>query len=184
MESKFQICLASLCWQFFPCRSHVHDRLEAMVWRTCRDVSWNSKSLAVPAPAIHLIEVLLRGENWDAVRLCEALLTISGQEVDWRLLRTATALSLQPQIVGLSLAYLRKEWSAHVPRRLLLASRFESVRPYQQVRTLGRDYQQWIWQTERQRSSRMFADYLCHRWNATHVFELPLLAFERLMRSR
>ena len=174
----------SLCWQLFAWPSYLHERWEAMLWRTRRDVNWNGKSLAIPAPAMHLIEVLLRGEEWDAVRLCEALLTIAGHEVDWELFGTAAALSFQPQILGPSLAYLRNEWSAPVPRRLLLASRFQSVGPYRKLRALRRDYRQWIWRTERQRSSRMFADYLCHRWNATHVSELPWLALERLVRSR
>jgi hypothetical protein len=174
----------SLCWQLFPCPSHIQPRLEAMIWQTRRSVSWNGKSLAIPAPALHLIEVLLRGETWDALRLCEALLLITGVEVDWRLFRAATALSLQPQRVALSLACLRKEWNARVPLRLLLASRAESVRPYRQLRALARDYQVWIWRTEKRHSARLFVDYLRQRWNATHAFELPLLAFERLLRSR
>lgn len=174
----------SLCWQPFPWPSYLNDRWEAMLWETSRDVRWNGKSLAIPATAIHLIEVLLRGEEWDAVRLCEALLTIASREVDWRLFGTATALAFQPEVVGLSLAYLSQEWRAPVPRRLLLTSRLQSVGTYRKLRALRRDYQQWIWRTERQRSSRMFAHYLCHRWNAMHVRDLPWLALERLVRSR
>jgi hypothetical protein len=170
----------SLCWQLFPWPSYLNDRWEAMLWQTCRDVSWNGKSLAIPAAALRLIELLLGGEEWDAVRLCEALLMIAGHEVDWRLFGTATALAFQPQAVELSLAYLSQEWSAPVPRRLLLASRFRSVGPYRKLRALRRDYQQWIWRRERQHSSRMFAGYLCHRWNAMHVRQLPWLALERL----
>jgi hypothetical protein len=174
----------TLCWQLFPWPSYLTDRWEAMVWQSCRNVSWNDKSLAIPAAALNLIEVLLRGEEWDALRLCEALLTMAGHKVDWRLLGSATALAFQPQVVERSLAYLSQEWSAPVPRRLLLASRFQSVGPYRKLRALRRDYHQWIWRTETQRSSRMFVRYLCHRWNATHVRELPWLALERLVRSR
>ena len=170
-----------LRWQLFPCPFHLRQVLETLVWQTSRGISWSGKSLGVPAPALHLLEVLSRGETWDAVHLCEALLLIAGEETDWELFRNATALSFQPHIVRSSLAYLRKRWSAGVPRSLTLGSGFGSTRPYRQLYALGRDYRQWISRTEAHPGSRAFLDYLCRRWNATHVFEIPWLACERLL---
>jgi hypothetical protein len=172
----------SLCWDLFPCPFHLSKKLEDIVWQTRREVSWNNKFLSVPAPTLQVVEILSRGEDWDAFRLCETLLTMADFDMDWRLFRYATALSFQPHIVGSTLAHLRKHWGARVPRRLLFASRIESIRPYRRFRFLGRDYQQWICRTERHRSSRTFLEYLCRRWQATHVSELPWLAFERLLR--
>jgi hypothetical protein len=173
----------SLCWDLFPCPVHLSKKLEDMVWQTRRKVSWNNKFLSVPAPTLQVVEILSRGEDLDAFHLCETLLMMASVDMDWRLFRYATALSFQPHIVGSSLAHLRKHWGAPVPRRLLFASRMESIRPYRRFRFLRRDYEQWICRTERHRSSRTFLEYLCRRWQTTHVLELPGLAFERLLRK-